>query len=476
MPETAQLSDAKRRLLARYLRGKDENASAGMKLIDRRSKGAIAPLSLSQEELWRRELRGSQIPPLYNECITLRINGTLELAALERSLTEILRRHEIWRTTFETKAGLPVQVVQPPIPVQLLVVDVREFPNSEGESKAIHSVSEAVRKPFRLEKETALRPVLVKINPSEHCLYLVAHQIVLDGVSAYQIFPSELAELYKAFLGGKPSPLPGLPIQFADFACWQRDWLDGEEGKQMEYWEKQLSPTLAVPAWPNDKARSATRTYRGAIRPFAFSEKVSQKLKQFSQRENTTLFSTLLAGFATLLHCYSNQNDIVVGTLSPCGRKRSEVLKLVGYFLNPVALRFDFESDPTFLELLIQARKVMAEAICNDDVPIERLARSLKPGDFSPSPFFRAALSLQPPMPVHDLDWSVTSMDVESGGSPWELYLAFIDSPHGIVGRVQFDPELFDTIAITGMLQDLQRLFEKVIATSQQRLSAVFVA
>ena len=461
MPKLDQLSDVKRSLLARYATGKAQNTSSGLSAIVRRPEGTIRPLSLSQEELWRREVSGSGIPALYNECVTVRINGSLELAALERSLTEIVRRHEIWRTTFETKAGQPVQIIQPPLPVQIPIVDLRGFRNTNGELEAIQSVTESVRRPFQLHKEIALRPLLVRICQSEYRLYLAAHQMVLDGISAYQIFPFELAELYKAFVTGNPSPLPELPIQFADFAHWQREWLDREMSNQVEYWRKQLGATPPVLEWPKGKLRSARRTYVGVIQLFALSRELSDKLRDFSQRQNTTLFSTLLAGFAALLHCYTNQKDIVVGTLSPCGRKRSEVLELLGYFLNPVALRFDFGSDPTFVELLGQSRRIMAEAISNDDVPIERLARELKLDDLSPSPFFRAAVSLQPSMPDLGLDWSVTSMDVESGGSPWELYLAFIDRPHGIMGRAQFDPDLFDAIAITRLLKDFQKLLER---------------
>jgi polyketide synthase PksJ len=183
---------------------------------------------------------------------------------------------------------------------------------------------------------------------------------------------------------------------------------------------------------------------------------LSDRLRELSRRLNTTLFVVLLTGLATLLRRYTNQNEVVLGTLSPSGRKRSEVMGLLGYFLNPVALKLSFHDHTTFQELASQAQTVLLEAMSNDDVPIERLAREFKVDDASPSPFFTAAISMQPPMPNLNLPWSVTTMDVDSGGSPWDFYLAFIDTPEGLIGRAQFNPDLFDTKAIGCVLQDLQ--------------------
>ena len=470
---TDQLSDAKRSLLGKYCAGNAALPRAGT--ILRRREGVLSPLSLSQEELWRREQQVPSIPPLYNECVTVRMNGDLEIQALERALTKIIQRHEIWRTTFETRAGAPVQVVHPVSPVRLPVVDMRSIPAAERNDEAIRLMNAETRRPFQLDREPPVRPMLVRMANSEHWLFLIAHLVVLDGRSAYQIFPLELAEFYKALMTGRAPTLPELPIQCADFACWQRESLTAGMQKQLAYWQGQLGAENSSAQWPNDKPRSSSRAYRGVIRPFALLQETSQRLKRFSQRENTTVFSTLLAACAALLHSYSRQQNIFLGTLSPSGRKRSEVLNLLGYFLNPVTLKFDFAIDPTFAELLIQARKVMAEAIGSDDVPIEHIARHLKAGDSSPSPFFRAAISLQPSTPSLDLEWSVTSMDVDSGGSPWELYLAFIDRPQGMIGRAQFDPDVFDEPSIGQIVKDLDRLLAELTATPQCRVSDNFL-
>jgi len=468
------LTEAKRRqLVEAYLQGKAANVPPAHQIV-RRPRGAIAPLSLTQEELWRRELRVPEIAPLYNECVTVRMTGSLDVAALERSFTEIVSRHEIWRTSFETKAGEPVQIIHPAMPVRLPLIDLRELPQAERMTAALHHIGQDARRRFDLQCEPPLRPTLARIDDREYRLFLVAHLIVLDGMSAFQLFPLELEVLYRAFLTGRASPLPELPIQCGDFAYWQRECLNGEIGKQTIYWRKQLRDPLPGTKWPKEGLRPGTKTYHGAVWPFALSSELSERLREFAPRANSTLFLTLLSGFAVLLHRRTSQNDIIVGTLSPSGRKHAEVLKLLGYFLNPVALRFDFGNDPTFRELLAQARIVMSEAISNDDVPIEHLARELRQEhDPGPSPFFTAAISLQPPTPNLDLDWSVTTMDVGSGGSPWSLYLAFTDRPQGILGRAQFDPDLVDAETLEATVRDLQALLHELTMNPSQRISDI---
>ncbi len=452
MQEAPPLSDTKRALLERYLRGV---GSLGALTIGRRPPGSIAPLSAAQEELYRRELRVPGIPLLYNECVTLRMLGALDVVALERAFNEVINRHESWRTTIETEAGQPTQIVHPVMPLRLPVVDLQEVPEAKREAAAVRLVSEDVRRPFDLHRGPLLRPRLVRINETEHRFFLTAHQIVLDGVSAYQVFPSELAIFYKGFSAGKSATLPELPVQCADFACWQREWLSGVAAKQVDYWRKQLGGELPVLSWPV-KQRPVMRTFRGSVQNFSFPRPLSDRIRELSRRLSTTLFLVLLTGLATVLHGYTNQKEVVLGTLSPSGRKRSEVMGLLGYFLNPVALKLSFHNGTTFRELLLQAQTVLLEAMSNDDVPIERLARELQVDDSHPSPFFTAVISLQPPMANLDLAWSVTTMDVESGGSPWDFYLAFIDRPEGLIGRAQFNPDLFDTTTIGCALQDLQ--------------------
>jgi surfactin family lipopeptide synthetase A len=461
MQGLSQLSDAKRVLFDRYSQGR---VSSGPK-IGRRPQGIPAPLSLVQEQLYSRELQFAGNPPLYNECVTVRMLGTLDADVLERSFNEIVRRHEVWRTTFETEAGQPVQIVHPHGPMQFSRIDLRGLGEAERETEAVRLVSEDVRRPFELNKGPLLRPTLVRMSDDEHRLFLAVHQIVVDGRSAYQIYPFELAAHYKAFLAGQPSSLPELKIQCADFAWWEREGLNGEEARQISYWREQLDGNFPVRGWPTGKANLVGRSCYGLIQPFAFSSQLSSRVRDVSRRLNSTLFLVLLTGLATVMHRYEKDRDVVLGTLSPSGRKQSEVMDLLGYFLNPVALRLNCGAHTPFDELLQHARGVVSDAISNDEVPIERLARALEGEEglgSGPSPFFNVAVSLQPPTPDFGLPWSVTSMDVESGGSPWPLYLAFIDRPEGIIGRVQFNPDLFEIGTIERLLEDLELFFETI--------------
>jgi hypothetical protein len=307
----------------------------------------------------------------------------------------------------------------------------------------------------------------------EYRLYLCAHLSIVDGVSVYQVFPAELSALYSAYGSSRPSPLPDLTVQFGDYAYWQRRQLQRENlAPQVAYWRKQLAAPLPVLNWPAGKVRPHQETFRGTIRTFTFPKYLREATKTLSQQNGVTLFTVLLAAFTTLLYSYTQQEDIIVGTPSPAGRKRSEVQQLLGYFLCPVALRFDLTGNPDFCELLRRTHRVILEAISNDDVPIEVLAQELElKADSSRNPFFTVAMSLQPPPPQLDLQWSVTSMEVASGGAPWDLYIAFIDRADGLVGRVQYNTDLFEIDTITRMWEDLHRVLESVSANPAQPLS-----
>ena len=467
------LSEAKRTLLNRYLRGGFPPAGVAGRVITPRPPGAPAPVSLSQEQLLLRERNTPRIPRLYNECITVRLRGAIEVAVLERSLGEIIRRHEIWRTSYEYSNGQIIQNVHPlPEQICLQAIDFRHLPPDRQESELQRVIGEVVCQRFDFERGPLLRFRLIRTGDFENRLFLIAHLSIVDGVSAYQVFPFELATLYRAYSSSQDSPLPVLAAQFADYAYWQRHWLRGEELlRRVDYWRKQLLGAVPL-AWPTDRPRPSEQTFRGNIRAFGLPKDLSSAVKALTQHERVTLFVILLSAFAVLLHCYTRQEDIIVGTPLLSGRKHSGFEKLLGYFLNPVALRFDLTGNPTFRGLLEQAQKLTLEAMANDDVPLELLEKELKLGrDLSRYPFLTVAISLQPPMPPMDFDWKVTTMDIENGGAPWDLYIAFIDDPSGLMGRVQYNPDLFASVTITRMLEDFRQLLESACGNPLKRLS-----
>jgi len=472
MSAITPFSETKRKLLEMCLRGDRRVNSTDLPPISRRASGSPPPLSLAQEQIWLSLQEPRDLPPVYNESITLHRLGPLNVAVLERCLSEIIRRHEIWRTTVATLNGHPVQIIHPaPDTYPCPVVDLRGLPVADRESEAIRLATEEARRPFDLLRGPLVRVMLATLSDEEHRLFFTMHQMIVDGVSAYRVLPSELVALYQAFSAGRPSPLPELPIQYADFACWQRQWLQGEAlDQQSAYWREKLAGELPVLDWPTDRPRPPVQTYRGSMRPFTLPRNLSDTLRASSQRQGVTLFTTLLAGFVSLLHLYTGREVITVGTLAPAGRKRAEVQGLLGYFLNPVALRIDLSGNPTFREVLEQARGVISGALSHDDVPLERLANELKPKpDPTRHPFFQIMFSLAPPMSELGSGWSQTPMDVESGGARWDLYLELNDRQNGILGRAQYNPDLFDVSAITRMLEDYQYVLHAASSNPEHR-------
>jgi hypothetical protein len=467
------MSEAKSNLLRRYLHGRQALASTNSSVITKRTRDSAAPLSLQQQQVWLNSQQTGR-PPFYNESITIYRKGPLDLGVLERCVAEILKRHEAWRTSYDVLNGQPVQIIhQAPTCFPLPVVDLRPLSESEREEKAVELAAKEVRHPFDLRKFPLFRVTVVRLGDEEYRLYVSVHQIIIDGVTAYHVLLPELVRLYEAFSHGKPSPLPELPIQCADFACWQRDWLQGEVlASKLAYWRKQLEGAPTRLGWPNDRPRPARQSFRGTIRPFTLPRDLSHQVRKFSQTEGVTSFVTLLTGFYILLHRYTGQSDIVVGTVSPAGRKQLEVQPLMGYFLNPVPLRLDLSGNPTVRELLFRTQKVSVGALSYDDVPFERLVEELKPRtDPSRNPFFQVAASLEPSMPDVDPSWDLTPMDIENGGGRWDLYLVWDDRPSGMIGRVQYNPDLLEAATIDRMLEDQDTLLREIVANPQRGLS-----
>jgi surfactin family lipopeptide synthetase A len=457
--ETGPLSEIKRRLLQQYLGGDFGQNRQNDGAITRGPSEEPAPLSRAQEQVWRHEMAAPEVPPYYNESITIHRQGPLDRATLTSSLTEIVRRHQIWRTSYDVIDGHLVQVVHSaPSAVSVPVLDLRQLPKGARETETFRAANQDAGRPFDLKRIPLLRFLLVTLSDEEHRLFITMHQSIVDGVSVYQVFPLELTKLYDAFASGNPSPLPELQVQYADFARWERSWLkESVLDGQLSYWRQQLSGKVETLHWPSRRPRS--RTFRGVIYPFDVSQQLTAALKQLSQQEGVTLFMTLTAGFVALLHHYTRQDNIAIGTVGPAGRKRSEVGGLLGYFLNPLVLRVEVSPGSTFRELLQQVREVVLGALSHDDVPFEYVVREVDPeSDPSRHPLFQVAISLAPSVPELSPGWKQTVMDVQSGGSKWDLYLEFSERLGGLMGRAQYNPDVFQAETIERTLQELQNL------------------
>lgn len=475
MAGVAALSEAKRNLLQSYLRPEAAQPRVAPSLITASSSSEPAPLTISQEQLVRREIGRPDAPALYNECIQMRMLGPLNIPALERSLADVFRRHEAWRTTFAVTDTQVLQVVQASSDhAEMPIIDLGALSKSEQEEEIQRSIGELLQKRFDLTNGPLLRARLIRLNSLEHRLYVVAHLSIIDGVSVYQILPSELATLYRAHATGRSSELLPLPVQFRDYALWQRRAVRTEVlDKQLDYWNAQLAG-IAELEWPTDRVRPGRETLRGEIKNFVLPVATAWAVKSLARQEGVTLFATKLSLLAALLHSYTRQDDFTIGTPAPSGRKRSEFQKLMGYFLTPVALRFRITSHMSFRELMRQAQRLILEAISNDDLPVEVLAERLMLNtDTGRNPLFTVAMSLQPSMPKLDLEWTVTSMDISSGGAPWDLYLAFIDGPEGMLGRAQYNPDLFEPKTIARLAQHYQELVQIVSMNAHERLTNI---
>ena len=443
------------------------------------------PLSFAQQRLWFLDQMEPD-SPLYNTPAAMRLQGPLDRSALEQSLQEIVDRHEALRTKFPAVHGQPRQVIVPELPLPLPVIELRNLPELEREAKARQLTVEEAQQPFNLAEGPLIRTKLLCLDSAEHILLLTMHHIVSDGWSM-GVLIQELAVLYEAFSKKQPSPLTELPIQYPDYAVWQRRWLEGgvlEE--QLAFWTRQLGGhaagsessgrgPLSVLELPTDRPRPAIQTSRGAMKEVRLSRELSDKLRDLSRREGVTLFMTLLAAFQVLLNRYSGQDDIVVG--SPiAGRGQAEVEGLIGFFVNALALRTDLSGEPSFLELLRRVREVMLDAYDHQDVPFERLVDVLSPGrDLSRTPLFQVMFALQnTPLPALQLaDVRLSPFVVESTVAKYDLLLLLGEVEGTIQGWLEYNIDLFNGTTIERMIGHYKTLIEGIVAAPAERISTL---
>ncbi|MGB7951165.1 MAG: amino acid adenylation domain-containing protein [Candidatus Binatia bacterium] len=419
------------------------------------------PLSFAQQRLWFLD-RYEPGKPFYNISQGLRLSGRLDIEALERSLNEIIRRHEVLRTTFSMEEDEPVQRIAQPVNRSLARIDLRDRAVSEREDEARRIASEEARRPFDLGRGPLFRATLVRLGEDDHVLVLTVHHIVADGWSM-AVLNGELAVLYEAFRHSEPSPLSELPIQYADYAVWQREWLQGEvlDG-QVSYWKKQLEGAPAVLDLPTDRPRPAVQSYRGARSSFELSKELTEQLKALSRKENATLFMTLLAAFQALLYRYTGQQDIVVG--SPiANRSRVEIEGLIGFFVNTLVLRTDLSGNPSFRELLRRVRKTALEAYDHQDLPFEKLVEELNPErSLSHSPLFQVMFVLQnvPVGPGSNSDLVIHPERLENDTTKFDLSVSLVERSDGLKGWCEYSTDLFNEGTIVRLGEHFRMLLE----------------
>jgi amino acid adenylation domain-containing protein len=450
--------------LARRLGEMDGASTPGRPPLVRAPASGQRPLSFSQHRLWFvDQLEPGN--PLYNLPAALRLNGALNVTALEQALREIVRRHEVLRTTFASRDGQAVQCVHPEIAVGLSVIDLAGVPEESRESRATELARAEALKAFDLARGPLIRPVLLRLGAADHLLLPTMHHIASDAWSL-SVFTRELAALYEAIAEGKPSPLPDLPVQYADFAVWQRGWLQGEVlDSQLAYWRRRLANLPHALELPTDRPRPAVQRFHGGQHVFTLPRPLAQSLDRLSLDEGVTLFMTLLAAYQALLARYSGQEDIAVGT-PVAGRDHPLTEGLIGFFVNVLVLRAHLSVGVTFRELLHQVRETCLGAFAHQDVPFERIVDELKPQrDLSRSPLFQAAFILQnaPPPTLRLPGVTLRQVDVDQGTSKSDLSLSMTATAEGLVGRLVYNTDLFEPATIARMARHFQTLVEGAV-------------
>jgi len=465
---SASSSTTKRSAIEEYLKG--SFAQSGIK--PRAGKEPVR-LSCAQEQIWLHIQMAPDVP-MYNEAVIIHRQGALNVPALERSLSEIMRRHEAWRTNFELLNDAPMQVVRAPEKISLPVTDLRHLPEAERPLQARKQAEEQSRKPFDLKQDRLVRASVARLADEEYQVILTLHHMIFDGLSIYHVFLPELMTLYRAYSSDQTASLPELPIQYSDFAAWQRGReLEGPLALQMEYWRKELSGALPVLQLHTDRPRPAVQTFRGAMQAFRLPQGLSDDLRRAARGEGATVFMALLAAFVGLLHRYTGQDDIIVGTVS-AGRKQSEVQGLLGCFQNPLALRVDVSGNPSFRELLARARKVTLGALSHDDVPFGTLVQELQPErDLTRSPILQVLISLAPQMPDISPEWDLRQMAVDVGAAKFDLDLELEDRPDGIRGRFVYNTDLFDGPTIARTLGHWETLLQSLVEHPDRPISVL---
>ncbi len=431
-----------------------------------------APLSFGQQRLWLID-RLEPDSPLYNIPHLIRLRGPLDVGALGRALAAIVERHEALRTTLAMAGDEPVQCISDTPDFELPLTDLANLEDGLRETELLRRVNAEARRPFALTRDLMLRARLFRVASHDHALLLVLHHIAADGWSM-AVLHRELGELYAAFAAGRPSPLAELPIQYADFAVWQREHLRGAElDRLLGYWKERLRGAPALLELPADRPRPPAQTYRGAVCSLSFPAALGAALKEFSRSRHVTLFMTLMAGFKALLHRYTGREDLVVGSFV-AGREQPETEALIGFFVNTLVLRTDASGDPSFLDFLGRVRESALGAYDHQDLPFERLVEELQPArNLSHGAICQVVFTLQnmPATPLRLPGLEVDSRPVFTRTAKFDLALWCDDEPEGLRFSAEYSTDLFDEATMLRLLGHLRVLLEGAMADPSASLS-----
>ncbi|GEJ57771.1 hypothetical protein AMYX_25120 [Anaeromyxobacter diazotrophicus] len=459
-------------LMARVARGRPATASAPP--VSRQPEGEPRRASFAQQRLWFLD-RLAPGSTRYNVPVAARLDGPLDVAALGRALAELVRRHEVLRTCFAEADGSPSPIVLEAGPVPLPLEDLSSLPAGEREAAARRRATDEAQRPFDLARGPVFRAHLFRLDPLAHLLLVTVHHVASDGWSA-GVMTRELGELYRAFAAGRPSPLPELPLQYADYARWQRAWLTGEALEaQLGYWRERLAGAPALLALPTDRPRPPVASDRGGHVRFQVPTALAQAVLRVGRAEGATPFMTLLAAFQVLLGKLAGQEDVCVGT-PIANRTRAELEGLVGFFVNTLVLRGDLSGDPSFRDLLVRTRDAALAAYAHQDVPFEMVVEALQPRRaLSHSPLFQAMFALDdtPRAPLSLDGLTLTPAQPEGGAAAFDLTLSLAGGADGLEGDLEYNADLFDDETARRMLRQLQTLLAAIAAAPDRRLSSL---
>jgi non-ribosomal peptide synthetase component F/acyl carrier protein len=459
--------------LSRHIEdARQANAGVQAPPMNRVSREGDLPLSFAQQRLWFLD----QLEPgssAYNLASAIRLKGSLDVASLQRSMDSILSRHEALRTTFNTIKGRPVQVIMPEFNLSMPVIDLRQLPEAEREASMRRLATEEAHQPFDLTRGPLLRTQLLRLSDDDHLALLTMHHIVSDGWSV-GVFVRELSSLYEAFAHGESPQLPALTIQYADYAAWQREWLQGEVlDKQFAYWKQQLADAPAVVELPTDYPRPAMQTFNGANLNAMLPKTLTDALKALSQREGVSLFITLLAAFQTLISIRTGHEHVVVGT-DVANRNHGESEGLIGFFVNQLVLHANLSHNPRFRQLLRHVRDVTLDAFAHQDLPFDKLVELLPSSrDLSRTPLFQLKLVFQnaPLQPLELEGLTLSQLDFGAGTAKYDLTLFMEDTNQGLSLTLQYNSDLFAAATIDNLAEQFALLLGSIVAQPDAHLT-----